>query len=67
MENGGIMKYKTTKPNIEVYFDNGCKVGTITYDFLWNEWRINFEKDIRLSYHYLKDIYKYVRGLKCLG
>jgi len=57
------MIFERIKPNIEVYFDNGHHVGTIIYDALWNQWRVEFTKGTRLSYHYLKDIYKYMRKL----
>jgi len=57
-------KQNIIKKDINVYFDNKCKVGVIKYDGFWEEWRIQIEPNVRLSYHWLKDIFKFMKTLK---
>lgn len=58
------MKFQRKRDDIEVFFDNNTKVGTIKWDGVWRQWRISFESSVRLSHHYVKDIYKYLKRLK---
>lgn len=59
------MRIVKTKGIYEIHFTNGHFVGTIEYDPEWRIWYfIPNKQGVKLSKHYLKDIYKFIRRLR---
>lgn len=58
------MKFQPKDKTIEVFFDNGYKVGDIVYDDRSKRWTMSFNKHAKLDYHFLKDIVKYLKRFR---
>ena len=52
------------REDIKVRFDNRTEVGNIYYNEMERLWRIQFKPNVKLSYHYLIDIAKFMKRLK---
>lgn len=56
------MKIRKIKGEFEVRLDNDHLAGHIVWDALWKTWRFE-PKSCRLSFPYIKDLYKFMRKL----